>query len=468
MRLEHKTKKLDLLPNHIQLSIPPMTYNGQTQTPPQIPPKPQKIDTQTFTPMNFEEIKNNFPAPSKPHLSNFNEYKESSFEKFKKMEIETLSKPRPSVPQSNGEPKYTKFRDLSPHPVLTEHEMSVLNITPGTPPEIGFVPKPDYRNVAPISDKVRKLEDVKIYPKEPPLEGISIVPTNLEENYSSSKSFVKEVKHLENNITKGIPIYRPSAVLSPAQTMVNRAASPKPSADGVAMEKLWSPRNTDYESCYSEQESKYESFMSASETEPESEKPKNTFKHDLKAPFLVKQISEKSPPKPILISKSPIPDITLQPGSPPEICFAPKVENRRHSMVEAMERTLEENLATGPSKVLPHSVPTITPHTQKPFKNQKQFKPPPPVMPIKFAKNETLESDYETNHWKYSGSEDETSFRPIPIQQSNYNNKRFESFHTMSKESTYEKFSNKKDKVGKFTYKIVSVLTYTNANATYY
>lgn len=451
MRLEHKTANLDLIPNHIQLPIPPMKYNGQTQTPPQVPPKPQKVDTQTFTQMSFEE-------QSKPAQNNFTEHKENSFEKFKKLEIETLSKPRPSGPQSNGEPKYTKFVDLSPQPVLTNREMSSLNITPGTPPEIGFIPKPDFQKGFHISDKVKKLEEVNIYPREPPLGGVSIMtPPKIEESYGSSTSFVREVKHLENNITKGLPIYRPSAVLSPAQTTIDRAASPKPSADGVAMEKLWSSKHTDYESSYSEQESKYESFMSASETEPEPEKPKSTYQYDLKAPFLVKQISERSPPKPILIPKSPIPDITLQPGSPPEICFAPKGDTRRHSMVETMERTLEQNLVSGPSKVLPHSVPTITPPTQKPFKDQKQFKPPPPVMPQKFTKNEAFESDYETDHWKYSGSEDETSFRPIPIHQNNYNNK-FESFHKMSKESTYEKFSNKKDKVGKFTFKIVSVL----------
>lgn len=430
-----------------------MKYNGQTQTPPQVPPKPQKVDTQTLTQVNFEEIRNSFPEPQKP-LNNFTEHKERSFEKFKKMEI--ISKPSPTGPQSNGEPKYTKFVDLSPkeqQPVLTEREMSALNITPGTPPEIGFVPRPDYQKVAPILDK--KLDSVFPSPK-------------IEENYSSTTSFVKEVKHLENNITKGLPIYRPSAVLTPAQTVVDRAASPKPSADGVAMEKLWSSKNTDYESCYSDRESKYESFMSASETEPESEKPKSIFKNDLKAPFLVKQVSQKSPPKSISIPRSPIPDITLQPGSPPEICFAPKVEDRRHSMVETMERTLEENLASGPSKVLPHSVPTITPPVQKQFsqfkEQPKKFKPPPPVMPQKFTKNEAFESDYETDHWKYSGSEDETSFRPIPVRQNDYS-KKFESFHKMSKESTYEKFSNKKDQVGKFTSIIVSVLTYTKANA---
>ncbi|KAL5290629.1 hypothetical protein ACFFRR_010159 [Megaselia abdita] len=433
MRLEHKTANLDLLPNHIQLPIPPMKYNGQTQTPPQVPPKPQKVDTQTFTQTNFEEIKTSFPE--QPIPNNVIEHKESSFEKFKKMEIETLSKPRPAGPQSNGEPKYTKFVDLTPQqPILTDREMSALNITPGSPPEICFVPKPDYQK-SHISDK--KMEDVRTFSNGQP-------SPKFEENYSSTTSFVKEVKHLDNNITKGLPIYRPSAILTPAQATVDRAASPKPSADGVAMEKLWSSKHTDYESCYSEQESKYESFMSASETEPESEKPKSPFKHDLKAPFLVKQVSQKSPPKPILIPKSPIPDITLQPGSPPEICFAPKVEDRRHSLVETMERTLEENLATGPSKVLPHSVPTITPPSQKPFKEQKKFKPPPPVMPQKFTKNEAFESDYETDHWKYSGSEDETSFRPIPIQQNNYN-KKFESFHKISKESTYEKFPNKKD-----------------------
>lgn len=412
-----------------------MKYNGQTQTPPQVPPKPLKADTQTI------------PTNTFPEQPIYSEFKQNNFENLKKIEI--ISKSSTS-PQSNGEQKYTKFVDLAPKdqkPVFTDNEMNALNITPGSPPEIGFIPK-----AAPT----KNFEESRI-PLAP----------RVEENYSSSTSFVKEVKHLENNITKGLPIYRPSAVLTPAQNVNDRAASPKPSADGVAMEKLWSSKNTDYESCYSEQESKYESFMSASETEPEIEKP--TFKNDLKAPFLVRQVSQKSPPKPISISKSPIPDITLQPGSPPEICFAPKVENRRHSLVEKMERTLEENLVSGPSKVLPHSIPTITPvPRQKSVPLNKQIQNQSPasrVAQTKNLKSEAFESDYETDHLKYSGSEEETSFRPIPTHQNSYN-KKFESFHTMSKETTYEKFSNLKDKVGNFRYfNCLCPLLYVNANA---
>lgn len=58
-------------------------------------------------------------------------------------------------------------------------------------------------------------------------------------------------------------------------------------------------------------------------------------------------------------------DLALQPGEPPEMCFAPRIATEQKvSMVERIEKNLERDLAKGPSKVLPHSVRTIPPSPQ--------------------------------------------------------------------------------------------------------
>jgi len=71
-----------------------------------------------------------------------------------------------------------------------------------------------------------------------------------------------------------------------------------------------------------------------------------------------------------------------------------------------MEQKLEQNLIQGPSKVLPHSVPTLTPATvpsaqPKPLGGT-TYRPPPPVIPTRLG---VYESDYESDRYKYSGSE---------------------------------------------------------------
>lgn len=98
---------------------------------------------------------------------------------------------------------------------------------------------------------------------------------------------------------------------------------------------------------------------------------------DLKAPALVKHITPfiKPTDAPIREQQEPISvPLDLQPGEPPELCFAPRVSSeRKSSLMEKIEKTLEMDLERGPTKVLPHSVRMIPPSPPPP--------PPPPPQP---------------------------------------------------------------------------------------
>lgn len=90
--------------------------------------------------------------------------------------------------------------------------------------------------------------------------------------------------------------------------------------------------------------------------------------YDLKAPGLVKHATpnvnhlngyktkDESFAQPLL---------NMKPGETPEFCYAPRVTSeRKPSLVERIEKSLERELEKGPSKVLPHSVRTIPPSPQ--------------------------------------------------------------------------------------------------------
>lgn len=84
--------------------------------------------------------------------------------------------------------------------------------------------------------------------------------------------------------------------------------------------------------------------------------------NDLKAPSLVKQAT------PYLnghLTSDDEHSLSLQPGEPPQMCFAPRIPNEeKQSMVERIEKSLERDLEKGPKKVLPHSVRTMPPSPQ--------------------------------------------------------------------------------------------------------
>lgn len=91
-------------------------------------------------------------------------------------------------------------------------------------------------------------------------------------------------------------------------------------------------------------------------------------KYDLKAPALVKHVNPNIKLLPNghhPINHSISQPLHLEPGEPPELCFAPRLPTeRKTSIVERIEKSLERELEKGPSKVLPHSVRMMPPSPQ--------------------------------------------------------------------------------------------------------
>ncbi|XP_037939330.1 muscle M-line assembly protein unc-89 isoform X2 [Teleopsis dalmanni] len=457
MRLEHKSSFLDLpelsqrpkTPTttnnniNINISVPAhmdttdsqhlktvSTKIGSTQTPPKVPPKPHSQIAAIITQpqpilSNVHSDTTMMTTSSSQSEINTNEKTSSSFEYFKKIDAQQSV---PHVLDINKKidelPKLTIPIAIKPNETLISSQATLaddlknLNLIPGSPPEICYIPKSSTIIKPPmINEKIKIIEESQQNQKEAPQGGVPLLPPpQASHTYKHESTMSKEVK-----VEYGQPIIRPAANLSSPAQNANRSPSPKPSAEGLAMSKLWTPNLTSgYESCTGD----VEQNKTIAETK---EKIINVQKlptptKELSAPFLVKQATKAiSIPIPIKKETVLLDDIQLKPGTPPEICIAPKPEVRRQSLVEAMEKTLEQNLQQGPSKVLPMSVPTLTPATLQtriiPIRQQEPkpiYKPPPPVIPAQITRTETYESDYESDRWKYSGSEsDENTFRPI-------------------------------------------------------
>ncbi|KAI8039392.1 hypothetical protein M5D96_008116 [Drosophila gunungcola] len=407
MRLEHKSNYLDLpelssrpktpttndtiisTTNTTTASMdqPDQTQPITTKAPPPVPPKPctpvvattfgqQQQPPQTLISTRYEQSEHKSTTSS------------SSFDYFKKIDEETVTqRPKPLA----FKPLETVVRQ--PQAQSLAEELRSLNLIPGDAPEFCYSPKTERNEpkVPLITEKIKILSEVQ--PKEPPPQGgVPVFPPPLGlQTVQHETTTTKEVK-----VEYGQPIVRPAAVLATPAQQNPRSPSPKPSAEGVAMSKLWTP--TGVSSYSSDVEQKSEKTMISKLATPTPTK-------ELNAPFLVNQIVKSIPPT----TTAPVThlvNVELEPGTPPEICFAPKVEEtRRRSIVESMEQKLEQNLIQGPSKVLPHSVPTLTPSNvqTKPLGNTATtYRPPPPVLPTRLG---LYESDYESDRYKYSGSE---------------------------------------------------------------
>lgn len=194
-----------------------------------------------------------------------------------------------------------------------------------------------------------------------------------------------------------------------AEPKITRSPSPKPSTEAVNMEKLWTstkspePFSQHQQQSFShEQKSSFVAYSSsqtnvhqtlqqevlpskeqfvpiqphADEPPKEEEVPKVSIKDtknyfeqrikqeevksapsDLKAPGLVRQFA-----KPMV----PLVPLDLEPGSPPEICYAPKpVYERKQSYVEKIEKSLEQNIEKEPDRI-PEGGVRIFPQRQTP------------------------------------------------------------------------------------------------------
>ncbi|XP_062127950.1 titin isoform X1 [Drosophila sulfurigaster albostrigata] len=366
----------------------------QQQVPPPVPPKPcAPVVATSFgqseqPPQMQTQINTRYESSTSEHKTS------SSFEYFKKMDEETITqRPKPLAQK----PIETVVR--KPQAQSLAEELRSMNLIPGAPPEFCYTPKGEVQapRVPLIQDKIKILEEVQ--PKEtPPQGGVPVfpLPMNLQ-SVQHETTMTKEVK-----VEYGQPILRPAAMLATPAQQNPRSPSPKPSAEGVAMSKLWTPAGVSGYSSDVEQKSEKQTIITKLATPTPTK--------ELNAPFLVQQVAKTitpaTPPTPAPTPVTRLVNIELEPGTPPEICFAPKPqaeEVRRHSLVESMEQKLEQNLVQGPSKVLPHSVPTLTPAAAPLKPNGSIYRPPPPVMPNRLGPS--YESDYESDRYKYSGSE---------------------------------------------------------------
>lgn len=486
MRMENKIDYSDL--NFVPKSITPMitegtmydislttsgtntdlnsTQNDFTQTPPQPPPKPIKIDD------------SNIETSSISKKTAFDYFVNKMSAETPKAVIETKIL-RPNIYEtftddSVSTEKYTKFDDVKKTfesfipPTPTIHEVSPpilrpntpltpsnlsdellkMNIQPGPPPEMGYMPKSEANNRENVADKIKKLKESQNDVYEVPQGGIRVLP-----HFASTKqtsSFSSEKKE-SSSFSSSTSIYRQSADLSHIdnKSEIIRSASPRPSMEGIAMDKLWStPKSFDLPKTPEASESKtYQEFPVTSQYKEESfetvkkqsiMETKKMFEERIKENVVLPY--EKALKAPAMIQRIILPerpksttefDIKLEPGSPPEMCFAAKPE-RRQSYVEKIEQQLEKDLEHGPTHVLPGSVRTmppplpprdakndapIIPKRVPIYEPAKPPKMPPIVTPTKFIGESDYESDFDSKmsaKWKPSESEnDEPKYRKV-------------------------------------------------------
>uniref|UniRef100_A0A1B0CIV6 Ig-like domain-containing protein n=2 Tax=Lutzomyia longipalpis TaxID=7200 RepID=A0A1B0CIV6_LUTLO len=380
MRMEHKVSFPDLPPltqtQNTQTHATPMRHEATmsdsaalkssgtntealemkrvaTQTPPQVPTKPcqeeeEVIQTQSIT-------------------------KKSAMEYF---EHKIKSEP---------EEKYTKFSDLkvSPFEQKLSSDLKMLNLEPGPAPEIGFMPKGDQVKRENISDRIKRLEEGH-RETETPSGGIRVFP---------------QLSRADE----------PGSV------------SPRPSAEAVAMEKLWASPKPHEVHDFTEKKTTEQRYTWASSQEMSigtchdvpTEVPttddtlknysitsaKKVFEDKLKeapelvAPQLVRQVSKERPKSVHELFHA----IHLEPGSPPEVCYAPKPTfERKKSLVETLEESLERKIESEPTRVPPGGVRIVPPP-----KREKSLPPtiqPPPVVPClrSDVSEAELSSDFES------------------------------------------------------------------------
>lgn len=409
MRMEHKTAYPELLTTQ--------TQNTQFD---QIPVKSQSVFADACL-KSLESNTNDRPIQISKVITEESSIDSSSIPKSAALNFFANKMKVDEVMAVIPEEKYTKFEELN-KPVLIipdklngttdtnsmalNSELNGLNLVPGTPPEIGFMPKLEESRHERVTDQIKKLEEQH--------NAVTLVP-----EIKRNEILTREFTQTSHVVTE--PIIRPQAH-HPNEDHLNafRCASPRPSADGVAMDKLWStPKilhpdrhfdTSNYHTSkdeFAEEKSSFKKFTIPSESDDQKEQSiverksstKETAKmfeekikemensprhdYDLKAPGMVQQIiprpqleRPKSVPEPIL------PDIYLEPGSPPEMCYAPRTERkieRNQSLVETIEQVVQQE---GPSKVLPGSVRMVPPPPKKEKLIQETFpsKPSKPAM----------------------------------------------------------------------------------------
>lgn len=377
LRMEHKSPHPDIEPpTFISKSPIPINQfsNEQKYT--------EKLVTQSKSPIEYLPNRNATPHQDEVDYAT-NKLNTNSCETIKYSTFKSSG----AVDKLSTDPNKLMYSN-APLPIESKlyDDLNDLNLIPGPAPEIGYMPKVnDIRASSTISDRIKQLESSQAEEHEPPSGGIRIFPNiNLIEKHEEySQTFSKTLNDVPIQSQPIEPIYRPASNISIRDNDF-RSPSPRPSAEGVNMEKLWaSPKPFEHarspifdvqETNETLRRSSIRETTRAIENKIKEYKsvPQNDFQ--LKAPSLVKYLTPIAKPQETFFKKTaevPVSNIILEPGSPPEMCFAPRTEfETRPSVVETVERSLEHDLQRGPTKVLPFSVRTMPPspkntHIQK-------------------------------------------------------------------------------------------------------
>lgn len=569
IRMEHKQNFLDL----------PVTFSQRTQTP-TIPLVSE--GTMVDSDINLDK-KLSAEQSVQTSGSGINTEPEVplDFHPIRKHAFEFFENTIKNLPPVTDE-KYTRYEDAvkSKNIQRTDvtnnafqsklnEDLQGLNILPEPAPEMGFMPKPEAFPTEKISDKVKKLEYIHGQTAQTPLSGsIRILPSQSPAKvFPQVPQFVKSEEKVEQQNFMRTETFAPRK--SPinesflrTEPVVNRAASPKPSNEGIAMEKLWTCKSpvpmtgtttqqqfshektssfvtysaqtqkiypvqdqfvpiqptfqpsfqpvpiqerpvqtvpiqppfkpmpdqapvqtapassapiqpapipappiqpapvhiapvfsmpmqpsfihtTSYQTASSQVEDT-EQFISPKESkrlfeEKIKQEEREKYLYDLKAPTLVKEVFKPQPlPKPDPL-QNVVKDLGIEPGTPPEILFAPKpVLERKESYVEKIEKTLEMNMEREPDKVPPGGVRILpqrttpqrlkseSPYRIMPMPVQRQPQPQPlktetfteDVVDTRFESHlETTMQQESSYSVMYSQP---TTFEPQPIQKPEY------------------------------------------------
>lgn len=391
MRMEHKSPHPDIEPPSFHITPKPMqTITEQSHT------------EKTFT---HERIEAKSPSPAKQIKSY--ELEHITPHIMQPISCETIKyatfKSSTTLPdQLPADPNKLMCRDI---PINIEPNvpstLSDFNLTPGPPPEIGYAPaaaspiavtttdiKTEDKTYHSISDRVKLLENSLAECHEPPAGGQKIFPY-VQNVVQSTQSYTETL----NKTIDEIPALNqtPEPIYRRASNVSVRSLSPRPSAEAIQMEKSWtSPSPVSYANCFENNEQlRQKSIRETTKAIEHRIKQYTPNEYELKAPGLVK-----------FVTPAPLNDnLNLEPGPPPEMCYAaPPADEKRISMVETIERSLERDLERGPSKVLPCSVRTMPPSPQ----NVPRLSP----SPIKTIKPNEWHSGYtaDTEESRYTTS----------------------------------------------------------------
>jgi hypothetical protein len=342
IRMEHKQNFMDL----------PVTFSQRTQTP-TIPLVSEgtmvdsdinldkKLATEAQTTVMDDLAALNF-QPIRKHAF---EFFENNIKNLPPVVDEKYTRYEDAVKSKNGQKNYEVVNDAFKSKI--NEDLQSLNILPEPTPEMGFMPKPAAFTTERISEKVKKLEYIHGQTAQTPLSGtVRVVPAQSparpvpqfvkSEEKFEQQSF-KKAETFENSFPRKSPLLDSFLHTDPIS---NRAASPKPSTEALAMEKLWTCKSpVPMSDTFTQQQFSHEKTSSFVSYSSQSQK---LFSHPdqfAPVPAQYQPINVQPTPQPSV----PIQSVCIQP-IPPQGVFSQPEDTEQFLSPQQTKKLFEEKI----------------------------------------------------------------------------------------------------------------------------